>query len=70
MALSFAIWNESTEVALATLSPFWKTLANGVEIALTPFGLLAPILVWLWFALERPSSLKVGGIFGVKPAKA
>jgi exosortase/archaeosortase family protein len=57
LALSFAIWNESTEVSLVTLAPFWKGVANEAEAALVrQLSMAAPVIVWLLSAIPRPSS--------------
>jgi len=63
MALAFAIWNESTEVGLVMLSPFWKEVANGLEMALAQLGILMPIFAWLWFAMvgSGVGKAKAGG---------
>lgn len=45
--LAFAIWNESSEIGLVTMSPFWKNLASQWQhnfIAL--FSLASPFMVW------------------------
>lgn len=61
LTLAFSLWNESTEVSLTVLSPFWKLIANGVEGALLEMlGLAVPVLLWLLIAapaLAAPASL-------------
>ena len=44
------IWNQSAEIGLATLTPFWKSVADGLEETLvTQLGVsfVAPALIWL-----------------------
>ena len=44
------IWNQSTEIGLITLSPFWKAIAGGLEETLvTQLGasFVVPALVWI-----------------------
>jgi hypothetical protein len=46
--LAFAIWNESSEVGLVTISPFWKVVVSGWQHSMVAlFSLAAPILIWL-----------------------
>jgi len=46
--LAFAIWNESSEIGLVTLSPFWKSLASEWQYNfITLFSIVAPVVVWL-----------------------
>jgi hypothetical protein len=45
------IWNESTNVSLVTLSPFWKQIADGLQYTLvTQMGISfsVPVLIWLF----------------------
>jgi exosortase/archaeosortase family protein len=58
-ALAFAIWNESTEVALVQMEPVWKDLANEVQTALVrQLTIAAPVFLWLWAAFPITSSHK------------
>jgi len=46
--LAFAIWNESSEIGLVTMSPFWKSLAAECQHNfIAHFSLAAPVVVWL-----------------------
>lgn len=46
--LAFVIWNESSEIGLVTMSPFWKAIANEWQHAfIALFSLAAPVVVWL-----------------------
>lgn len=46
--LAFAIWNESSEVGLVAMSPFWKNIASGWQDSfITQFSLAAPVAVWM-----------------------
>jgi exosortase/archaeosortase family protein len=54
LALAFALWNESTEVSLATLSPPWKNFAGNFQTTLMQLAtLVAPVLIWLWAVFPR-----------------
>jgi len=45
--LAFAIWNESSEIGLATMSPYWKAIANEWQHAfIALFSLASPFMVW------------------------
>jgi exosortase/archaeosortase family protein len=53
LAFYFTIWNESTEVSLTTLSPFWKSVANAAETSLMEkLSLAIPVLIWLVTAVR------------------
>jgi hypothetical protein len=46
--LAFAIWNESAEVSLVTLSPFWKPVAGQAERTLVAsLEFFAPVVLSL-----------------------
>ncbi len=46
--LAFAIWNESSEVGLVTMSPFWKAIAcEWQHNFIAQFSLAAPVVLWL-----------------------
>jgi hypothetical protein len=50
------IWNESTNVSLVTLSPFWKQIADGLQYTLvTQMGIsfTVPVLVWISVTFQR-----------------
>jgi hypothetical protein len=52
--LGFAIWNQSTEVALVTLSPFWKHAVEGISHGLVgQLNIAAPFLIWLLVTFRR-----------------
>ena len=64
LTLGIFIWNESTRVALVTLTPFWKEIANRLEEqALNPVGpsFFAAALIWLLITFRRQD-------LAVKPA--
>jgi hypothetical protein len=47
-SLYFMIWNESAEISLVTLSPFWKHTANGLGDALAAqLNIAVPTLIWI-----------------------
>ena len=46
--LALAIWNDSSEIGLVTMSPFWKALVSGWQSRMMSlFSLAAPVLIWL-----------------------
>ncbi len=50
------IWNESTGLALLSLSPFWKTVAGDLEeILITQIGasFVVPALIWIVVTFRR-----------------
>jgi hypothetical protein len=52
--LGFAIWNQSTEVALVSLSPFWKQAAENIShILVGQLNIAAPFLIWLMATFRR-----------------
>jgi exosortase/archaeosortase family protein len=54
LTLKFVIWNESTEVSLNTLPPFWKGIAGDAQSdLLVGLGLTVPVMVWLLTAVRR-----------------
>ena len=56
LTLGIFIWNESTRLALVTLTPFWKEIANRLEEqALNPVGpsFFAAALIWLLVTFWR-----------------
>jgi hypothetical protein len=54
LTFDFTIWNESTEVSLTTLSPFWKSVTNQTQSALMEnLGLAVPVLIWLVAAVRK-----------------
>ena len=54
LALRFIIWNESMEISLVTLPPFWKTISNGFRDALiTQFNPAIPVLIWILVTFRR-----------------
>jgi len=62
LSLNFIIWNESMEISLVNLSPFWKHISNGFRDALvTQFSAAIPVLVWIFVTLRREDLV---GIFG------
>jgi hypothetical protein len=55
-SLGIYIWNESTELSLVALAPFWKTVADGLEETLiTQLGasFVVPALIWILVAFGR-----------------
>jgi hypothetical protein len=49
LILEFVIWNESLEVSLVKLSPFWKNSTDWLQVVLVQqLELAIPVLVWLW----------------------
>jgi len=54
LLLNFTIWDNSTEVALVWLSPFWKGVVETLNINLQAFfGQGAPFLLWVLFGFRR-----------------
>lgn len=56
LTVSIFIWNESTRLALVTLTPFWKAITHQVEeLALSPVGpsFFAAALIWMLVTLRR-----------------
>ncbi|HTQ30970.1 MAG TPA: hypothetical protein VMI53_07155 [Opitutaceae bacterium] len=52
--LGFAIWNQSTEVGLVSLSPFWKRAAENIsQILVGQLNIAAPFLIWLVVTFRR-----------------
>jgi hypothetical protein len=52
--LGFAIWNQSTEVALVSLSPFWKQAVDNIShILVGQLNIAAPFFVWLMVTFRR-----------------
>jgi hypothetical protein len=52
--LGFAIWEESTEVALVTLSPFWKQADDNImHLLVGQLNIAAPFLIWLVVTFRR-----------------
>ena len=46
--LAVAIWNESSEIGLVTMSPFWKSIASEWQYNfISLFLLAAPVGIWL-----------------------
>jgi hypothetical protein len=57
--VAFAIWNNSTEVGLVSLSPFMKGIANSAEESLeTAMFAAVPLLVWALLACRRADFLR------------
>jgi hypothetical protein len=52
--LGFAIWSQSTEVALVSLSPFWKQAADNIShILVGQLNIAAPFFIWLMVTFRR-----------------
>jgi hypothetical protein len=52
--LGFAIWEESTDVALVLLSPFWKQVADNIaHVLVGQLNIAAPFLIWLVVTFRR-----------------
>ena len=67
-AIGFLIWNESSEIGLVALSPFWKQAASGVkEILMDQIGLAVPVIIWIAVTFQRGD---LPGIFNAKTALA
>jgi hypothetical protein len=50
------IWNESTNISLVTLTPFWKEVADGLQYTLvTQMGVSfsVPVLIWIVVVFRR-----------------
>ena len=47
--LGLAIWNESSEIGLVTISPFWKGIvADFQQSFITQFSMAAPVFIWVF----------------------
>jgi exosortase/archaeosortase family protein len=58
-AMEFLVWNESSEVALAQFSGFWKAAAAGLQgFMLSRLSLAVPTAIWVLALAWRP-----GGMF-------
>ena len=54
LMLGYGIWNESTEIGMVMLSPFWKSFANGLkEAVIAQFGLALSVLIWILVTFRR-----------------
>ena len=52
--LGFAIWNQSTEVALVSLSPFWKQAVDNISnILVGQLNIAAPFFIWFMVTFRR-----------------
>jgi len=54
------IWDESPDLSLTTLSPFWKTVADDLEYTLvTQLGasFSVPVLIWILVTYRREDKL-------------
>jgi hypothetical protein len=52
--LGFLIWNESSEISLVNLTPFWKHLASNFKDALVgQAGLAVPVAIWVLVTFRR-----------------
>ena len=55
-SVALYLWNESTDVLLVTLTPFWKGIADAIEYALiTQIGISfsMPVLIWMVVTFRR-----------------
>jgi len=60
--LGVAIWNESTEISLVTLTPFWKAAANGLKgVLVSQLALCVPVLIWVLVTFGRGDIIGLGG---------
>jgi len=57
--LAVAIWNESTEISLVSLTPFWKSAANEAKDMLVHQIGLAPLLVWVLVTFRREDIIRL-----------
>ena len=56
LCVAVYIWNNSTDMALVTLTPVWKEVADGLEETLiTQMGasFVAPVLLWLSVTIRK-----------------
>ena len=52
--LGFCIWNESTEISLVMLTPFWKHFAGALkELMISQYNLVIPVVVWVLVTFRR-----------------
>ncbi len=48
LALGFLIWNESSEIGLVILTPFWKHLAVSFkDVLVSHISLTIPVIIWV-----------------------
>lgn len=67
-SLGVYIWNESAALSLVTLTPCWKTVADGLEETLiTQMGasFVVPVLIWIPLIFRRQD---FGRMAGLQPA--
>ena len=67
--VAFCIWNDSSEVLLVSLSPFWKNAANGFRSLFTSFySLVIPVVIWVLVTFRREDREGTIGVFLFGPA--
>jgi len=67
LSVSCYIWDESADLALTTISPFWKVVADGlVETLITQLGVsfVAPALIWVIVTFRVRDFRAIQGVVG------
>ena len=68
--LAFCIWNESTEVLLVTLTPFWKHFAEETkELLVSQYTMVVPVMVWIAVTFRREDRFGAIGLSLLGPAE-
>lgn len=58
--LFVAIWNESTEISLLLLTPFWKSALNELKTMLvSQLSLCLPVLIWVVVTFRREDMIGI-----------
>ena len=55
-SVASTIWNNSTELSLLTLTPFWKSVVAGLDETLVNqmgASFIAPVFIWILITLRR-----------------
>lgn len=63
-------WNNSTDLSLITLTPFWKTVVAGLdETLITQMGasFVVPVLIWIFVTLRRQDLIAWQGMGAKTP---
>jgi hypothetical protein len=68
--IGFSIWDQSTEVAIVSLSPFWKQAAENIsQILVGQLNIAAPFLIWIVVTFRRQDLAALGKPFASDPIK-
>lgn len=71
LCLKFFIWDESSEILLTTISPFWKQVAGGLRHAIGgQLRLTVPVLIWILVTFRRDRLTRGFDLPSVEPDHA